>query len=305
MLDVSVIIVNYNTLFLLKNCIQSIYEHTTGISFEIIVSDNGSIDGSIEMLKTAFPEVIIIENKKNIGFGAANNRGLDVARGKYIFYLNSDTVLLNNAIKIFFNYWEFSEDKSNIGALGCNLLDANGLISRSFADFCRPVPLIKSLLWQNVCSLVDVFRRFFHIIKKKVGTNISISYFAGPVEFICGADLFILNTVYARFDERFFMYSEEADLQYQLFVLGLSRILIDGPKIIHFGQKSESSYPVDFCTLYTNSNILMNISNILFVKKMNVSFIYIVCAKALLLGLLLNPYYFNSTKKYLGKVLKI
>ena len=100
-MDVSIIIVNYNTKDLIKNCIDSIYEQTKDIKFEIIVSDNGSVDGSIEMIKSEFPNVILIENNANLGFGTANNRGLKIAKGKYIFYLNSDTVLLNNAVKLY------------------------------------------------------------------------------------------------------------------------------------------------------------------------------------------------------------
>ena len=88
-MDVSIIIVNYNTKNLTINCLSSIYEQTKDISFEIIVSDNGSTDGSIEMIKSNFTKVIVIENKENLGFGKANNRGLKVATGKYIFYLNN------------------------------------------------------------------------------------------------------------------------------------------------------------------------------------------------------------------------
>ena len=128
-MDVSIIIVNYNTKQLLKDCLNSIYEHTENISFEVIVSDNGSKDGSIEMLKAEFPQVILIENNANLGFGKANNKGLAIAKGKYIFYLNSDTILLNNAVKLFFDYFEENGKKENIGALGCNLLDKQGNIN--------------------------------------------------------------------------------------------------------------------------------------------------------------------------------
>ena len=94
-MDVSVIIVNYNTKVLTFNCLSSVFEMVKDIQFEVIVSDNGSTDGSIEMIKENFPQVILIENGENLGFGAANNRALKIAKGKYIFYLNSDTVLLN------------------------------------------------------------------------------------------------------------------------------------------------------------------------------------------------------------------
>lgn len=100
-MDVSIIIVNYNTKELTRNCLRSIFDQTKDVDFEVIVSDNGSTDGSIEMIRAEFPQVILIENNANLGFGAANNRGLKIARGKYVFYLNSDTVLLNNAVKLF------------------------------------------------------------------------------------------------------------------------------------------------------------------------------------------------------------
>ena len=123
MINVSIIIVSYNTKELTHNCLKSVFEQTVNIDFEVIVSDNGSTDGSVEMIKKYFPQVALIENGANLGFGMANNRGLKVAKGKYIFYLNSDTILLNNAVKIFFDYWENAEDKESIGALGGILLD--------------------------------------------------------------------------------------------------------------------------------------------------------------------------------------
>ena len=134
-MDVSIIIVNYNTKQLLADCLNSIYEQTKDINFEVIVSDNGSKDGSIEMLKADFPQVILIENNANLGFGAANNRGLAIAKGKYIFYLNSDTILLNNAVKYFFDYFEENGDKENIGALGGNLLNTQGYTTDSGGTF--------------------------------------------------------------------------------------------------------------------------------------------------------------------------
>ncbi len=128
---------------MLKDCLISIYKHTTEIDFEVIVSENGSVDGSIEMLKQEFPQVVLMENNANLGFGTANNRGLAIAKGKYIFYLNSDTVLLNNAVKMFYDYWENSLEKESIGALGCNLLDGEGNVTHSFGPFPSSKKIIK------------------------------------------------------------------------------------------------------------------------------------------------------------------
>ena len=87
-MDVSIVIVNYNTRDLLRNCLNSIYEKTKSVDFEVIVSDNGSVDGSVEMIRSEFPQVMVIENNANLGFGTANNRGTRRACGKYIFFLN-------------------------------------------------------------------------------------------------------------------------------------------------------------------------------------------------------------------------
>ena len=102
-MDVSVIIVNYNTLHVLLPCLDSIMEHTGGISFEIIVVDNGSTDGSAETLSKD-ERIRFVQAGSNLGFGKANNLGLTLARGEYIFFLNSDTLLGNNAIGIMLGF---------------------------------------------------------------------------------------------------------------------------------------------------------------------------------------------------------
>ena len=104
-MDVSVIIVNYNTIELTLNCINSIFTHTLGIDFEVIVVDNNSDDGSGEILRLD-KRIVFIQNLANEGFGSANNTGYQYAKGKYLFLLNSDTILLNNAIKLFYDYAE-------------------------------------------------------------------------------------------------------------------------------------------------------------------------------------------------------
>ena len=100
MVDVSIIIVSYNTAELLENCINSIVEKTQNISYEVIVVDNDSCDNSISLLYEKFDWVKVIVSKKNLGFGRANNLGIEVASGRNILFLNSDTILINNAIKI-------------------------------------------------------------------------------------------------------------------------------------------------------------------------------------------------------------
>src|SRR3989338_9627627 len=98
-MELSVIIVNWNTKKLLEDCLKSIFKYTKGVSFEIIVVDNGSRDGSPKMVKNKFPQVKLIPNKENLGFTKANNQGIKIAKGKYILLLNSDTYLTENSFR--------------------------------------------------------------------------------------------------------------------------------------------------------------------------------------------------------------
>lgn len=259
-MDVSIIIVNYNTCSLTSNCLKSIFEHTKDVVFEVIVSDNGSKDGSVEMIKQAFPQVVLIENNANLGFGAANNRGLNIAKGKYIFYLNSDTILLNNAVKYLFDYWETSPDKDNIGALGGLLQNEHGCIIHSGGQLPT---LTHEILFLCRCILSS-----FGLIFNRTHT-----YSTGEIGYVTGADLFMQNNDDAKFDENYFMYYEESDMQYNLQHKGLKRVLIEGPKIIHLEggsdkkksakydfKKKTSKYYWESCVYYLKKNLNANIT---------------------------------------------
>ena len=106
-MDVSIIIVNYNTRQLLADCLASIFKETSGFSYEVIIVDNASRDGSQDFICQLYPQVIWINSGKNLGFGRANNLGAKVAKGEYLFLLNSDTVFTSVRRKILrqcFNY---------------------------------------------------------------------------------------------------------------------------------------------------------------------------------------------------------
>lgn len=248
-MDVTIIIVNYNTKELLRNCLSSIYKYTEGVSFEIIVSDNGSTDGSVDVVRNEFPDVILIENNANLGFGAANNKGLAIAKGKYVFYLNSDTLLLNNAVKMFFDFWENSEEKENIGALGGILLDENldtmhsGGLFPTYASICKAI--VKAAMFHFVKTFVAVFGAGERYRKKRAAISLKEQVESGETEgYITGADLFVLNGPLAEFDENFFMYYEETDLQLRMKRLGLKRIILDGPRIQHLTRKLDAAFSV-------------------------------------------------------------
>lgn len=301
MIQVSIIIVNYNTKILLLNCLHSILEQTKSIDYEIIVSDNGSTDGSIEMLRSNFPNVILIENNENIGFGCANNRGLAIARGEYIFYLNSDTILLNNAVKIFYDFFELHKNE-NIGALGANLLDENQNIIHSFGKF----PSFKGLTGIVLRDILSQSAKFILHILNKDREHFRISkkndtYYVGEVGYITGADLFVKNDDFAKFDEKFILYYEETDLQKKLEKNLLKRILIEGPQIIHLEGGSNSSCGKKFISF---GNLTAYISMVYYCKK-NISKLGAAVLRILIAILWLNPMHFHETRKYISRLFKI
>ena len=120
-MDVSVVIVNYNTKLLTVACIASVVENTRDVDYEIILVDNDSSDGTVDEVRKKYPDVIISQMDENVGFGRANNAGAELAKGKYLFLLNSDTVLIENSIKEFF---DFMENNPKYSACGCNLIDS-------------------------------------------------------------------------------------------------------------------------------------------------------------------------------------
>lgn len=259
MIDVSILIVNYNTKELIIDCINSIYKFTKDVSFEIIVSDNGSKDDSIKAISEKFPKVKLIDNGVNLGFGAANNRAVKIARGKYIFYLNSDTILLNNAIKYFFDYWESHKD-DNLGALGANLLDRNGRIIHSWGCFPTLPQTTKRLLRRFLAQTFKGIKE--RIFKKNSLYSVQTEpHYVGKVDYVTGADLFLLNNDDAYFDERYFLYYEETDLEYKLALKNKSRMIIDGPKIMHLLGGSENNDRITVLDQYASfSKIQMDIS---------------------------------------------
>ncbi|MCP2029201.1 GT2 family glycosyltransferase [Flavobacterium sp. HSC-32F16] len=226
-MDVSIIIVNYNTKELLANCIASIYRNTKEVNFEIIIVDNASIDGSQEFVKENFPEVLLIESKENLGFGKANNLGAEFAKGEHLFLLNSDTILLNNAIFHFLDFYR-KNSNLNIGCLGSMLVDEK----EDFIHSAEKFPFKRKIIFNVINNYLSKLFRFpFTKYIPKFDNN---SYL--EVDYITGADLFLTKDLFfkaGKFDPIFFMYFEETDLQLQIHKLELKRYLIKDPKIIH------------------------------------------------------------------------
>lgn len=227
-MDVSVIIINYNTLELTENTITSVIEKTQGIKYEIILVDNASTDGSKKYFEEKYRnKIIFLKNKENLGFGRANNKGIEIAKGKYVFLLNSDTLLINNAIKILFDYMELNLE---VGVCGANLYDIELNPAHSFK---------KELI--TLINEFDFFKnKIARIVLKK---RLDFNYKDIPLEvgYITGADMFIRKKVLEEsgsFDDDFFMYFEETELTYRIKKLGYIVVSVPEAKIIHLEGKS-------------------------------------------------------------------
>jgi len=224
-IDVSVIIVNYNTRQLTQNCIDSILLHTKDISYEIILVDNASIDDSCDFF-IKDNRIIFISSPTNLGFGKANNLGYEYSKGDYVFFLNSDTIIKNNAIKIFYD--QMMVLPADIACLGCILKDTNSNFSGSYGNF--PV-------WYD---------EFFNRHKKQL-LQAKIKKFPFIVEYVSGADMFIRRSVielHGLFDADFFLYFEETELQRRYFKNGYKSVIIDGPDICHLegGSSNDTAW---------------------------------------------------------------
>jgi GT2 family glycosyltransferase len=222
---VSIIIANWNGEAILEDCLRSIFEHTKRIPFEVIVVDDASTDRSIERVRTKFPEVCVIENEKNIGYAATNNRALTVARGEYWLLLNNDTILQNNAVELMASYLDAH---TNVGICGGTLLNPDGSLQHSFGN----VPSLK-------VELVGLFslHRFY---RKKPPPALGIIPYNihNPieVEMIVGADLMIrasLARELGLYDEAFNAYFEDTDLCFRAKKKGWKVIYLPEPKITH------------------------------------------------------------------------
>ena len=223
MIRISVIIVTYNAQYFLKNCIGSVLKSKGLPAFEIIVVDNNSADASCEMLRKEFPEVVLIQNNTNEGFGKANNKAVSIAKGKYVLILNPDMIVGEAAIKL---VYEFAEKTKDPGTIGVQFIDGSG----NFLPECKrnfPTPKVAAL------KLLGFPKGYYADQVRQDAT--------AEVDILTGAFMFMKKEVYEEvggFDEDFFMYGEDIDLSYRIAKTGYKNYYLGGVKVIHFKGES-------------------------------------------------------------------
>jgi GT2 family glycosyltransferase len=234
-IDISILIVNYNGMKLLDDCITSIKAYSSGFDYEIIVIDNHSSE-SIEVVKEKHADVKFIMNEDNRGFAAANNQGLALAKGKYILYLNNDTLFTENTLLILLPYIKGLPPGV---VLGCTLLNADKTLQVSTSDF--------DTVWNSLGENLFLYKVF---PRSKLFNKYHLTYYTGqePVEtdivkgafLLCRKDL--ADTLHG-FDESFYFYSEEADFCFRAKKLGVRVLYCPETSIIHFGGATTDSMP--------------------------------------------------------------
>ena len=231
-MDLSIIILNWNTCGLLADCLSSIAAHPPARAHEIIVVDNASADGSVAMVRERYPSVRLLELAHNSGFAAGNNHAMGVSRGRYLLFLNPDTVVHPGAMDALV---DFMEGHPDAGAAGSMLLNTDGTLQVS----CYPAPTLARELW-----------RLFHLDTlwpigiypmEEWSTDVP-----RQVDTVQGASFIVRRELLAevgKLDESFFMYSEEVDWCLRIRRAGWSIHWVPCSRVLHHGGQSSRQVP--------------------------------------------------------------
>lgn len=242
-MQLSIIIVSYNVKYYLEQCLCSVLAACKSLSAEIIVIDNASADGSIEYLTAKFSQVIFINNRDNTGFAKANNKALLTATGKYILYLNPDTILPEDVL---LNCVSFLDDHNEAGAAGVKMLNGNGSF---LPESKRSLPSLTASFFK-LSGMAALFPHSSFFNKYALG-NLDENK-VHQVKVLAGAFLISRKEILLSlngFDEDFFMYGEDIDLSYRIEKAGYKNFYLGNNTIIHFkgeSTKSDTTYVKNF-----------------------------------------------------------
>ncbi|NNE26505.1 MAG: glycosyltransferase [Saprospiraceae bacterium] len=238
--DISIVIVNYKVKHFLRQCLQSIYNASHSERAEIIVVDNNSQDGSLEMIQAYFPEVKLIANTDNKGFSKANNQGFEIAQGRYTLILNPDTILEEDTLK---HCWDYMENHPNVGAMGVKMMDGSGeFLPESKRGFPSPTSAFFKIIGLNALFPGSKIFNQYYLGHLKDHSEQNVEVLTGAFMF-CRTD--VLKQV-GGFDEDYFMYGEDIELSYQIKQAGYDIIYSPASKIIHFKGESTNKQTLSY-----------------------------------------------------------
>jgi len=249
MLDVSIIVVAWNVRKLLYNCLKSVYDETKCIDFEVIYVDNASEDDSVEMVRKEFPNVRIIENEENKGFIIANNQGIEVSEGRYILLLNSDTIILDNAIA---KTIKFADEHLNAAIVGCRVLNTDRTLQRTCAMYHSLLNMFLSATY-----LYKVFPR-----SKFFGRE-AMTWWdfndVREVEVVYGCFSLVRREAIDQvglMDPRYFVFGDDPDWCYRFGKAGWKIMFTPEPEIVHYGGQTTKKKADKFLLQLYGSNLI-------------------------------------------------
>jgi GT2 family glycosyltransferase len=238
-MKLSIVIICWNDWKVIEDCLRSIFESTHRTEYEVIVSDNGSTDGSVEKIREQFPTVRVVENRANLGFGKGNNAGIREACGDYVLILNPDTIVHEGSLD---RWIEFADRHPEAGAFGCRLQNSDGTYQRSG----RPFPTISRYL------MAALGLRFLGHLERPV----LLDEYEGwkgdterEVDWQSGACLMLRGDLLRKlggFDEQFFYQFEEVDLCRRVWGSGYRIRFTPEASITHLGGQSVGRFPIRF-----------------------------------------------------------
>lgn len=229
--ELSIIIVNWNSLDYVRECLASIFSVDQGLNFEVIVVDNASTKGNPEVLQAEFPGIRLLMNKENIGFAGANNIGFQESHADFLLFLNPDTLVLGDALA---EMVRRLRSLSDAGAVGCKLLNTDGTIQTSCI---QRFPTI----WNQMVDFEVLQHRWPKWKLWGIAPLFEESREPVPVEVISGACLMVRREAFeaaGQFSREYYMYAEDADLCYTIRSLGWSCYYAGGAQVIHHGGGS-------------------------------------------------------------------
>lgn len=249
-MKLSVIIVNYNVEFYLEQCLLSVEKALVGIDSEIWVVDNNSVDHSIRMLESKFPDIRLILNKVNVGFSVANNQAIREANGEYIVLLNPDTIVEEDT---FHNTLAYMEKNPDVGGLGVKMLDGEG---KFLAESKRGLPT-PQVAFYKIFGLAKLFP------KSKIFGRYHLGFLdqeeIHEIDVLAGAFMLMPKKVLGEIgllDERFFMYGEDIDLSYRITKAGYKNIYFPKTSIIHFKGESTKKSSTNYVFVFYRAMVL-------------------------------------------------
>ena len=243
-MKLSIVIVSYNVKYFLQQLLLSINRNNPSFEYEIIVVDNSSVDGSVEMVKERFPSTILIENNLNVGFSKANNQGIQKSQGDYVLILNPDTLIQEDTLTKSINYMDRNKD---VGALGVKMMDGGGnYLPESKRGF--PTPMVAFYKIFGLAHLFPKSSLFNHYYLGHLDKNAP-----QEIEVLTGAFMMIRKSVIQEvgsFDEQFFMYGEDIDLSYRIHMAGYKIIYYPETSIIHFKGESTKKGNIGYVNMF-------------------------------------------------------